>query len=91
MKIPIYNIGQLRKAIEGLDDEMPVLSQVIGEEDGAWNMFLEGGVPDRMNSFVFQMSHPDLKRLPDWEDHLPVQQAMKEIEAIVKRLQALKE
>ena len=60
-------VGQLRKLLRGFSDDAPITVQVVGQQSGAWNMFLSvRSVPHYRGGKepVFTVDHPNLLRLP---------------------------
>lgn len=61
----IYNIGQLRKAIEGIPDDRMVMPQIVGQDSGVWNVHLQAAwMKEGSKFFILTGSHPDLDHLP---------------------------
>lgn len=66
--VKIDTIGDLRRALEGLPDERPIVSQVVAGDGCVWNMraeFTPNALPlwDHGGAVV-TLSHPELKTLP---------------------------
>ncbi len=63
-------VGQMREFLARYSDDAQILSQVVGTEDGAWNLFLTGahgeecGFKWEVQPAILQMSHPHIKVLP---------------------------
>jgi hypothetical protein len=65
--VNVATVGDLRRAIDGLPDDRPILCQVIATNNDAWNMFCEfTALPESLKwASVLQLKHRELKRLPD--------------------------
>ena len=62
----LYTVGQLRKALEDLDDDQSLVYQTIAADGSAWLMHAQlAKVPGSNNMVVLQLKHPDIKTLPD--------------------------
>lgn len=73
-------VGDLRKAIEGLPDNKPILSQVVAVDGKAWNCFFDF-IPNSNNDTEFSfvsLSHTMLKTLPSCADFISENQEVKE-------------
>jgi len=62
---PISYIGELRRAIEGVPDDRPILFQVVATNGQAWNMCCEFVPSYRDHMAILQLTHRELERLPD--------------------------
>lgn len=67
---PVSTVGEVRKALEAFEDGRRIAFQTVGSEDGgpAWNMHLLIGKALGGDLVFLQTWHPDLKRLPEWEE-----------------------
>lgn len=66
----ISNVGQLRKALEGLPDDRPILAQVVSTNGQAWNLMCEFTADPKFLKWasVMTMKHPELTSLV-WPAH----------------------
>lgn len=66
------SLGSLRRIMlehEALPNSTMIMAQVVGQNRGAWNMHSQlGPVHGNSNMLVVTLSHPQLLRLPDWEE-----------------------
>ena len=67
--IHFSTVGQLRKALEGVPDDRPIICQVVAADHGAWNMH-GSFCPQiqRSNMACVALAHPDLKTMPRFPD-----------------------
>lgn len=59
-------VGELRKLLEGVPDDRQIIAQVIGKDNGAWNMWpsFTPQVPQGTVACL-QMEHDQLVTLPE--------------------------
>lgn len=58
-------VGELKKILQDLPDDRLIISQVVGSEEGAWNMQSEFCKKVQNGEIsVITLKHPDLKKLP---------------------------
>lgn len=68
-KEDILKVKDLIKELEKLPQDRSVLCQVVGTEDGAWNMQFEFKNVEHSDWTVqLKVSHPGLKKLPMDDD-----------------------
>lgn len=69
----LLNVGQLREVIKDLPDETQILGQVVGAAGTTvWNLQVNAGVSkyfkQTIKPLIIYLGHPELMKLPDWED-----------------------
>ena len=67
--IRFSTVGQLRKALEGVPDDRPIICQVVAVDHGAWNMY-GSFCPEiqHSNMACVALEHPELKTMPQFSD-----------------------
>lgn len=66
VSVVVTTVGDLRKAIEQLPDDRPILAQVVATNGQAWNMeALFTAQPHYLKwASILTLKHDDLARLP---------------------------
>ena len=59
------NAGELKKFLKDCADNIPIRSQVVGKNSGAWSLWGKIGLNDAGDKIILQLEHDDLKELPD--------------------------
>lgn len=66
------NVGELKKLLKDVDNDRPILNQVVDQEGKAWFVFLtidaEVNLNWNPNPVIFTLSHPNLKKLLLFDD-----------------------
>lgn len=63
--VPIYTVGDIRRAIEGRADDELVMSQVVATDGTAWNMAVViAPIFGQPRGLVIDLRHPQLFTLP---------------------------
>lgn len=64
----LTSVGRIRAMIDGVPDDRTVITQLVGQQSGVWNVFLTGAILNNGDGMVVMSTgHPDLDHLPGGE------------------------
>lgn len=63
------NVGDLRRFFDDIDDENPVLCQVIDKHAKAWNLWGKLSTSEDGKKVFLQLEHDELEHLPDIDNN----------------------